>query len=133
MRTRALLGSAGEGRIASATRKDYAEAAVAVLTAEEAADATYELSGDEPWSLADLAAVISAQTGATVESKNLTSEEHRDILLSAGVPAPAVDFLVSTDQAIAAGELDDPATGDLSRLIGRSTTPLAEVVSTWVD
>ena len=54
-----LLGSTGEGRVASASRRDYAEAAAAVLTAEETRDATYELSGDEPWTLADLATLIS--------------------------------------------------------------------------
>ncbi|WRS30085.1 SDR family oxidoreductase [Actinomycetaceae bacterium MB13-C1-2] len=128
-----LLGSAGDGRIASASRKDYAEAAAAVLTADDAEGATYELSGDEPWTLSDLAALISDRTGGSVESKNVSSEEHRQILLDAGVPAAAVDFLVSTDQAIAAGELDDQAPGELSRLIGRPTTPLLEVVSAWLN
>lgn len=128
-----LLGSAGDGRIASASRKDYAEAAAAVLTADDAEGATYELSGDEPWALSDLAALISERTGGSVESKNVSSEEHRQILLDAGVPAAAVDFLVSTDQAIAAGELDDRAPGELSRLIGRPTTPLLEVVSAWLN
>lgn len=128
-----LLGSIGEGRIASASRKDYAEAAAAVLTADDAEDAVYELSGDEPWTLADLARLISEKTGGLVESRNVSSEEHRHILLNTGVPAAAVDFLVSTDQAIAAGELDDRAPGDLSRLIGHPTTPLSEVVSAWLD
>ncbi len=130
--TGTLIGSTGEGRISSATRNDYAEAAAGVLVAENPQAATYELSGDQSWTLADLARLISEQSGKPVELSNVSAEQHRGILLKAGIPAPLADFLVSTDQAIAAGELEDPNPGTLSRLIGRPTTPLAAVTARWV-
>lgn len=128
-----LVGSAGDGRIASATRKDYAEAAAAVLTADEVEGGTYDLSGDDPWTLSDLVEFITDASNVPVQLKNVSAAEHRQILSDAGVPAAAVDFLVSTDQAIAAGELDNPTPGQLSRLIGRPTTPLSEVVAAWFN
>lgn len=128
-----LVGSAGDGRIASATRKDYAEAAAAVLTADEAEGGTYDLSGDNPWTLSDLVELITDASNGSVQLKNVSAAAHRQILSDAGVPTAAVDFLVSTDQAIADGELDNPTPGQLSRLIGRPTTPLSEVVAAWFN
>ena len=52
----AFLGSAGDGKILSATRADYAEAAVTVLTTEGHQVMTYELAGDQAYPLSDLAA-----------------------------------------------------------------------------
>ncbi len=45
----AFLGSAGNGRISSALRVDYADAAVAVLTSDGHDGKTYELAGDEAY------------------------------------------------------------------------------------
>lgn len=130
--TGTLLGSTGQGRISSAARKDYAEAAATVLTAQTAEAGTYELAGDDSWTLTDLARVLSEQSGTPVQASDVDAGEHRRVLLDSGAPAPLVDFLVSTDQAITAGELEDPAPGTLSRLIGRPTTPLADVTAAWV-
>jgi len=58
----AVYGCAGEGRIASAARADYAEAAAAVLTAENKAGRLYELAGDTAYTLSELAAEISRQS-----------------------------------------------------------------------
>ena len=126
-----LVGAADGGRISSATREDFAEAAAIVLTGEAVA-ATYELAGDTAWSLSELAATITDVTGKPVDAKNVSAAELTDILNAAGQPAPLVGFLVSTDQAIAAGELEDPAPGELSRLLGRPTTPLRDVVAGWL-
>lgn len=52
----AFIGSAGEGRIASAARADYAEAAAAVLTLPDQAGQVHELAGDTAYTLAELAA-----------------------------------------------------------------------------
>lgn len=130
--TGVLLGSTGDGRISSAARQDYAEAAAAVLTAETSGPGRYELSGDQSWSLADLARVTSELTGKPIELRNVSGDEHRRLLLDAGTPAGLVDFLVSTDAAIAAGELEDPQPGTLAELIGHPTTTLAESVARWV-
>ena len=70
--TGALTGSAGDGRVAAATRADYAAAAVAVLTADQPTPGTLELGGDQAWSLSDLAAAVSTGTGRDVTYRDLS-------------------------------------------------------------
>jgi NAD(P)H dehydrogenase (quinone) len=123
----AVLGSAGEGRVASATRADFAAAAVAVLTSEGHENRAYELSGDTAWSFAEYAAEVAAQSGRPVVYRELTPEQHLQLLLDAGLPQPFAETLVDVDAGISRGELA-VSTGDLSRLIGRPTTPLADSV-----
>ncbi|MFJ3994295.1 SDR family oxidoreductase [Streptomyces sp. NPDC090032] len=125
----AVTASAGEGRVASAARADYAAAAVAVLTGEGHENQTYELSGDVAWSFAEYATELSKQTGRTIAYNSVTPEQNREILLGAGLPAPFADILVGVDTAIEQGLLG-ATSGDLSRLTGRPTTPLADAVKT---
>ncbi|MFE7974731.1 SDR family oxidoreductase [Streptomyces shenzhenensis] len=125
----AVVAAAGEGRISSASRADYAAAAVAVLTGEGHENKTYELGGDEAWSLAEYAAELSRQTGKEIAYSSVPGETMQGILTGAGVPEAMAAILVGVDASIAKGELV-VATGDLSRLAGRPTTPLAEVVTT---
>jgi NAD(P)H dehydrogenase (quinone) len=122
-----VVGSADGGRIAAATRADLAAGAVAVLTAAEPSPGIYELGGDEAWTLADLAAAVAAATGRDVRYRDLTAEEHARELEAAGLPEGAVQFVVGTDQAIAQGALDT-GSHQLSELLGRPTTILAEYV-----
>jgi NAD(P)H dehydrogenase (quinone) len=125
----AVVGCAGNGRVAGAARVDYADAAVAVLTAPEPqAGKIYELAGDERFTMADLAAEVSRRTGRTLPYRDLRPEEYRAMLAGAGVPGPYADLLVDSDLGVAAGELDD-TTGTLRRLIGRPTTRLADAVA----
>ena len=123
-----IFGAAGEGRIAAATRADFAAAAVTVLSGAGHENKIYELSGDASFTMADLAAEVARQSGKSVTYTNLPPEEYRKVLLGAGVPAPYADLLVDSDQGIARGELNDTS-GDLRRLIGRPTTPLADAVA----
>ncbi|MEU1298598.1 SDR family oxidoreductase [Streptomyces shenzhenensis] len=124
----AVVAAAGEGRISSASRADYAAAAVAVLTGEGHENQTYELGGDEAWSLAEYAAELSRQTGKEIAYNSVPGETMQGILTGAGVPEAMAAILVGVDASIAEGELV-VSTGDLSRLAGRPTTPLAEVVT----
>ncbi|RMB82264.1 SDR family oxidoreductase [Streptomyces shenzhenensis] len=124
----AVVAAAGEGRISSASRADYAAAAVAVLTGEGHENQTYELGGDEAWSLAEYAAELSRQTGKEIAYNSVPGETMQGILTGAGVPEAMAAILVGVDASIAEGELV-VSTGDLSRLAGRTTTPLAEVVT----
>jgi NAD(P)H dehydrogenase (quinone) len=124
-----IVGSSGEGRIAAAARADYAAAAVAVLTAEQPRPGTVELGGDQPFTLAELAAAVAAATGRDVAYRDLSPAEHERALVGAGVPEEAAGFVVALDQAIAAGALDTGSTA-LSGLIGRPTTTLSEYVRT---
>ncbi|UOA25672.1 SDR family oxidoreductase [Pseudosulfitobacter sp. DSM 107133] len=124
----AFVGSAGDGRISSAARADYAAAAVAVLTAGDHAGKTYELAGDSAYTLADLAAEISAQTGKTIPYQNLPQDEYAKILVSVGLPEGFAAALASFDVDASQGALFHDGK-DLSTLIGRPTTPLSTAVS----
>ncbi len=124
----AVVAAAGEGRVSSASRADYAAAAVAVLTDDGHENATYELGGDEAWSFAEYAAELSRQTGREIAYHPVTPEALTGILADAGVPEPMAAVLAGVDAAIAKGELVVDS-GDLSRLAGRPTTPLSEAVA----
>ncbi len=120
-----LVASVGSGRVASASRKDYAEAAAAALTSGEHLGKTYELSGDVAWDFYDLAAAIGAVIGREVAFRDVTPEEHVALLRAAGLDDGTAGFVVALDQDTKAGLLADTS-GDLRRLIGRPTTPLVE-------
>ncbi|MFD9097408.1 SDR family oxidoreductase [Streptomyces collinus] len=124
----AVVAAAGEGRVSSASRADYAAAAVAVLTGEGHENTTYELGGDEAWSFAEYAAELSRQTGREIAYNAVTVEALKGILAGAGLPGPLVEIFAGVDVSIGRGELV-VSTGDLSRLAGRPATPLAEAVA----
>jgi NAD(P)H dehydrogenase (quinone) len=127
----AVVAAAGAGRVSSASRADYAAAAVAVLTGEGHENQTYELGGDEAWSLAEYAAELSRQTGKEIVYNSVSTEALQGILTGAGLPAPFAAILAGVDASIEKGELAI-STGDLSRLAGRPTTPLAEAIAVAV-
>jgi len=124
-----VVGSSGNGRIAAATRADFAAGAVAVLTADAPEPAILEVGGDEAFSLADLAAAVAAETGREVGYRDLSAAQHLDLLVGQGLPQQTAEFVVGLDQSIAQGALDTGSTA-LSTLIGRPTTPLAQYVHT---
>ncbi|WP_406373948.1 SDR family oxidoreductase [Streptomyces sp. NBC_00647] len=124
----AVVQAAGEGRIASAARADYAAAAVAVLTGEGHENKTYELSGDEAWGFAEYAAELSRQTGKEIAYHSVSPEAFTGILTGAGLPEVFAGILAGVDASIEKGELA-VTTGELSRLAGRPTTPIAESVA----
>jgi NAD(P)H dehydrogenase (quinone) len=124
----AMVGSAGEGRISSAARADFAEALVAVLTTEGHAGKAYELAGDTAYTMADMAAEVSRLTGKTIPYQSLPEEVYAGILASFGLPPAFAALLADADAQAAKGALyDDSRT--LSRLIGRPTTPMAATVA----
>lgn len=122
-----VIGSAGEGRIGAAARRDYAEAAAVVLTTEGHAGQVLELGGDEPFTMAQYAAALGEAAGREITYVDLAPEAYVDALAGAGVPRPFAEVLADTDVAISRGDLLDES-GTLSRLIGRPTTLLADAV-----
>ena len=120
----ALFGSAGDGQISSATREDFAEAGITVLTTDGHVNATYELAGDTTWTLADLAAEISKQTGKDIPYRNLCEADYTAALEGAGLPKGVATALASYDVKASLGALYGTER-TLSELIGRPTTPLA--------
>ncbi|MFJ8000083.1 SDR family oxidoreductase [Streptomyces sp. NPDC096310] len=124
----AVVAAAGEGRVAAATRADYAAADAAVLTGEGHLNKAYELSGDTAWSFAEYAAELSRQTGRTIAYTSVPTEALREILTGAGVPEPMAAILADVDHAIERGRLAGTS-GELARLAGRPTTPLADTIA----
>lgn len=123
-----VVGSAGDGRIASAARRDYAAAAAAVLAGDGHEKKAYELNGDANWSLTEYAAELSKQAGKDVAYNNVPAETHLQVLLGAGLPEAFAPILVDVDNAIERGRLAGRGS-DLSRLIGRPTTPIADSIA----
>ncbi|EMP9726632.1 SDR family oxidoreductase [Enterobacter cloacae] len=122
-----FIGAAGEGKIASATRADYAAAAAKVVSEEGHAGKVYELAGDSAWTLSELAAELSKQSGKPVVYQNMSEADFAAALKSVGLPAGLADMLADSDVGASKGGLfDDSHT--LSKLIGRATTSLAESV-----
>jgi NAD(P)H dehydrogenase (quinone) len=122
-----VLGSAGDGRIASAARSDYAAAAAAVMLADNQAGKIYELAGDEPYTLTEFAAEIARQAGKDIVYKNMSEAEYIQALLGAGLPQGLAVLLAESDTGASKdGLFDDSHT--LSTLIGRPTTPLAATI-----
>ena len=123
----AVLGAAQDGRIASAARADYAAAAAAVLVAPEQAGKVYELAGDTSYSLTELAAEIANQSGKPVVYQDMPQAAYASALESMGLPAGLAQMLADSDVGASKGGLFDDS-HQLSQLIGRPTTPLAESV-----
>ncbi|TDV56807.1 NAD(P)H dehydrogenase (quinone) [Pseudomonas graminis] len=121
----AHYGSAGEGRISSAARADYAAAAAVVLTStDDQAGKVYELAGDEAYTLKEFAAEIARQSDKSVVYTDLPEAAYKAALLQAGLPEFVAELLANSDAAAAKGALFDDSR-QLSRLIGRPTTPLS--------
>lgn len=124
----AMIGSSGEGRISSAARADYAEAIAVTATGSGHAGKVYELAGDEAYTLADMAAEVSRQTGKTIPYNSLPQDVYQGILQSFGLPEDLSAALADSDAKGSQGYLfDDSKT--LSSLIGRPTTPMAATVT----
>lgn len=124
----AFIGSAGEGKISSAARNDFAEAAAVVITDPQHQGKVYELAGDESYTLSDLAAEVSKQEGKEIPYNNLEEAQYAGILESVGLPAGLAQAIAGWDLSASKGDLfDDSKT--LSKLIQRPTTPLSESVS----
>jgi NAD(P)H dehydrogenase (quinone) len=124
----ALAGSASNGKISAAARKDFAEADVLALTTDGHEGKTYELAGDEAFTLSDMAAVISRLSGKNVVYNNLPAADFAAMLTGAGMPEMIAHFFAGTHVSTENGDLFDDGR-QLSKLIGHSTTPMAEVVA----
>lgn len=122
-----LAAGVGDGRVASAARADYAEAAAVVLSDGGHLGEVYELAGDVAWNFAEFAAIVSELSGRNVEFRSLSTEEQLAQLTAAGLEAGTAQFVAALDANIRAGALAS-TDGTLSRLIGHPTTPLAETL-----
>ncbi len=126
---KAILGSAGNGRVSGASRADYAAAAAAVLAGDGPRNHIYELGGDTAFTLGEYAETLSGLVGETIAYVDQPPAEYQAFLESVGLPEPLARVLADSDVAVARGDLLVES-GDLSRLIGRPTTGLADAIRT---
>lgn len=127
-----FIGCAQDGKISSAAREDYAEAAAAVLTSEaEQSGKVYELSGDEAYTLSELSALISKKSGKAIPYINMEEADFAKALEGAGLPAPFAAVLANSDTGASQGALyDDSKT--LSALIGHPTKSLEQLIDNYL-
>lgn len=126
-----IVGAAGEGKVSAAARADFADAAAAVLSTDGHAGAIYELAG-ESFTLTEFAAALSTALGRTIPYTDVPQAQYEQILLGAGLPAPAAAIYADADRGLAAGELFTDAS-DLEKLIGRTPVPLADELAKLKD
>lgn len=122
-----MIGSAGDGKISGASRADLAEAAAVVLAADGHDGKVYELGGPA-FTMADLAAAIGRHTGKTIVYQDLPVDEYAKALAAAGLPEAVAELVAGTSLAATRGDWYTEST-DLEGLLGRPTTPLADVVA----
>ena len=127
-----MVGSAGDGKISSAAGADYAEAAVTVLTGDGHGGRTYELAGDDAYTLSELAAEISRQSGRTIPYRNLPEAACAAALAGFGLPTGLAQAIARWDVGASKGALFDDAR-QLSAFIGRPTTPMAAAVAAAIE
>ena len=123
-----LFGAAGEGRVAGAARRDYAEAAAVVVTTDGHAGKTYELGGQPSLTYPEIAQAVGTVIGAEVSYVDQSVEEYQQTLEGAGLPTETAQMLAGWDVAIAGGALETAST-DLEDLIGRPATAPAEALA----
>lgn len=121
-----LLGSSDDGIISSAARTDYAEAAATVLV--RGLTGTFELAGDAGFSQAELAAALAEISGKPVVYQNLPQADYAAALEQVVLPGTYAAILADSDARAGEGALFD-ASGTLSQLIGRPTTPWRETIA----
>lgn len=124
----ALVGAAGAAPLTPATRADLAAAAATVLAEDGHGNAVYELGGDDPVTLPQLAEIIGEESGREIAYRQLPEEEYAQMLIAAGLPEGFARVLADSSRAIDRGELYTDS-GDLHRLIGRPTTSPREAVA----
>lgn len=123
-----LYGSAQDGKISSASRLDYAEAAAHVLSTEGHENKIYELAGSTSFTLADLASYIANASDKAVDYQNISAEDYTQALTAAGLSSALINVIVDADIQTAKGAMFSDSK-DLERLIGRKTTPIQDQVT----
>jgi len=88
-----LMGAAGDGRISSAARADFARAAATVLAGGDHAVRVYELPGDAAFTLGDHVGVVAETSGKAMAYRDMTPEAFQSAILEAGLPEVVANIL----------------------------------------
>ena len=123
-----MRGPAGDGRVGAVARQDVARSAIAILRGPSShAGRTYDLTGPQALSLADMARIIGQVQGRDVTYHDETVEEAHASRAQYGAPDWEVDAWVSTYTAIASGEMD-VVSESVQALTGRSPVSLEDLL-----
>lgn len=115
-----LFSAAKDGKISSASRTDYAEAAAIVLASTNHDNKTYELAGSENFTKLDLAKYIEKASGKKVSRIELSASDLTHGLQQAGLPKTLISVIVDADLQTVEGAMYSESK-DLEQLIGRKT------------
>jgi len=124
----AVLGSAGDGRISSASRADYAAAAAAVLTAQCRERPRIRARWRHAYTLTQYAAELARQSSKPVVYRDLPEAAYREALVGMGLPGDLAALLADSDVGASRGALFDDGRA-FSALTGWPTTPMAATVT----
>ena len=124
----AIIGAAGQGRVTSAARKDYAEAIAVTAIDATHTGKTYELAGDTAHTGVEFAAAVAKAAGKPVAYVPMSQADYAKALVGFGLPEGFAQVLADSDARAGEGALHDDS-HTLSRLIGRPTTPIAESIA----
>ena len=119
---------AGNGKTAFVSREDFAEAEANILANPQPhVNKTYEFNGSETLTFAQVAEILSGITGEKIAYTSPDVKEFEQALAGHGVPALIVGVVSSFAQGMANGEFDHK-TNDLEKILGRKTTPAAQLI-----
>lgn len=109
--------SAGEGRINYVPRDDVARAAAKALATRSGVREHLDITGPEPLTIAEIAAIAGKVTGRQIEVIQVSDDAIAEGARSAGVPEPFIPLVVATEANIRAGNFD-VASDAVERLTG---------------
>jgi uncharacterized protein YbjT (DUF2867 family) len=120
-----MFAPAGKGKIAMIDPGDVGAVAAVVLTSDDHDGQTYELTGPDAITYAQVAEALSAATGRPVEFVDVPDEAARQGLVAAGMPDWLVDHLIELFGLIRQGLLGN-TTDTVRSLTGRDPRGFGE-------
>lgn len=93
----------GDGKVAPVDEADVAEAAAVALLDSSHSGRSYDLTGPDPLTYDEIAAVMSSVLGKPVRYVNLTREQARGAMVKMGLPEWLADFINDLKDAERAG------------------------------
>ena len=124
-----IRGPAGNGRFSGVALDDVARVARTVLMSpEEHAGHTYDLTGPEELSMTEAAAIVTEVTGRLTRYVEETADEAFASRASYGAPDWELQGWVTSYLAIAAGQ-QDGLSDDVERITGQRPVGLREMLS----
>lgn len=123
-----LIAATGQGGAPYVTREDCAQAAAAALALTDASNQTWNITGPDLITFANLARLATELTGQPVAFVPATPEERTAQLMAAGTPEFIAKLLVSSQLAISQGKMGTPSTA-VKELSGHEPMSVREFLS----